>query len=179
MTYVTENRESIQKLFYSARGGSIKMINKLHLAMIELYRGDAKRIQHFCKVHSYAKLIAETENVDKECLFIIEAAALTHDIGIHSCEEKYGNCNGKLQEKEGPTVAREILENLDYKNINRILFLIGHHHTYINVSGLDYQILIEADLLVNFEEENTSKEDIKKVYENIFKTKTGKKKTGI
>ena len=34
------------------------MINKLHLAMIELYRGDAKRIQHFCKVHSYAKLIA-------------------------------------------------------------------------------------------------------------------------
>ena len=46
------------------------MINKLHLAMIELYRGDAKRIQHFCKVHSYAKLIAETENVDKECLFI-------------------------------------------------------------------------------------------------------------
>ena len=31
------------------------MINKLHLAMIELYRGDSKRIQHFCKVHSYAK----------------------------------------------------------------------------------------------------------------------------
>ena len=65
------------------------MINKLHLAMIELYRGDAKRIQHFCKVHSYAKLIAETENVDKKCLFTIEAAALTHDIGIHFCEEKY------------------------------------------------------------------------------------------
>ena len=36
------------------------MINQLHLAMIELYKGDAKRIQHFCKVHSYAKLIAES-----------------------------------------------------------------------------------------------------------------------
>lgn len=58
--------------------------------MIELYSNDAKRIQHFCKVHSYAKLIAETENVDKKCLFIIETAALTHDIGIHVCEEKYG-----------------------------------------------------------------------------------------
>ena len=57
------------------------MINKLHLAMIELYRGDAKRIQHFCKVHSYAKLIAETENIDKKCLFTIEAA-LTHDLYI-------------------------------------------------------------------------------------------------
>lgn len=73
------------------------MINKLHLAMIELYSGDAKRIQHFCKVHSYAKLIGESENLDSRSLFILEAAALTHDIGIHTCEEKYGSCGGKLQ----------------------------------------------------------------------------------
>ena len=70
------------------------MIDRLHMAMIELYRGDARRIQHFCKVHSYAKLIAEMEQVDADTLFVIEAAALTHDIGIHVCEEKYGNCNG-------------------------------------------------------------------------------------
>ena len=38
------------------------MLNQLHLAMLELYKGDAKRIQHFCKVHSYAKLIAECDN---------------------------------------------------------------------------------------------------------------------
>ena len=69
--------------------------------MIKLYSGDAKRIQHFCKVHSYAKLIGQTENIDKKNLFILEAAALTHDIGIHICEEKYGNCNGKLKEKKG------------------------------------------------------------------------------
>ena len=63
------------------------MINKLHLAMIELYRGDAKRIQHFCKVHSYAKLIAETENVDEKCLFIIEEAAFKayHNIFKTTC----------------------------------------------------------------------------------------------
>lgn len=54
------------------------------------------------------------------------------------------------------------------------MFLIGHHHTYTNVTGMDYQILIEADFLVNFEEENTDTEAIKKVYKNIFKTKTGK-----
>ena len=60
------------------------MINKLHLAMIELYSGDAKRIQHFCTVHSYAKLIGESENLDSRNLFILEAAALTHDIGIHT-----------------------------------------------------------------------------------------------
>ena len=64
------------------------MINKLHMAMIELYHGDAKRIQHFCKVHSYAKLIAEMENVDAKTLFILETAALTHDIGIPICVKK-------------------------------------------------------------------------------------------
>ena len=26
------------------------MLNQLHLAMLGLYKGDAKRIQHFCKV---------------------------------------------------------------------------------------------------------------------------------
>ena len=88
------------------------MINKLHMAMIGLYHGDTKRIQHFCKVHSYAKLIAEMENVDAKTLFILETAALTHDIGIHLCEEKYGNCNGKLQEKEGPAIAEKLLAEL-------------------------------------------------------------------
>ena len=38
------------------------MINRLHYEMIRLYSGDPKRIQHFCKVHSYAKLIAEMEH---------------------------------------------------------------------------------------------------------------------
>ena len=103
------------------------MINQLHLAMIELYKGDAKRIQHFCKVHSYAKLIAETENVDKNCQFIIEAAALTHDIGIHICEEKYGSCNGKLQEKEGPAIAEKLLGELGFdRNVSeRVQYLIA------------------------------------------------------
>lgn len=63
------------------------MINRLHYEMIRLYSGDPKRIQHFCKVHSYAKLIAEMEHVDASTLFVLEAAALTHDIGIHLCEE--------------------------------------------------------------------------------------------
>lgn len=76
------------------------MINRLHMAMIELYRGDAKRIQHFCKVHSYAKLIAQMENVDDKCLFIIETAALTHDIGIHTCEENMVSAEEKCRKKK-------------------------------------------------------------------------------
>ena len=107
-------------------------------------------------------------------LFNLESAAILHAIGIKVCEEKYNSTSGKLQEKEGPIVAKKILEDLNYENIDRILFLIGHHHSYNDISGIDYQILIEADLIVNFKEENTPKKTIKKLYESIFKTKTGK-----
>ena len=153
------------------------MLNKLHLKMIELYRGDAMRIQHFCKVHSYAKLIAETENVDRKCLFILEAAALTHDIGIHICEEKYGNCNGKLQEKEGPAIAEKLLGELGFEGdvSERVQYLIAHHHTYDNIDGIDYQILVEADFLVNIMEDSLPKEETLNVYNHIFKTECGKK----
>ena len=152
------------------------MLNKLHLAMIKLYRGDAKRIQHFCKVHSYAKLIAENENMDKKDLFILEAAALTHDIGIHLCEEKYGNCNGKLQEKEGPAIAKKLLQELGFAEdvSERVQYLIAHHHTYDKIDGMDYQILVEADFLVNIMEDNLSKEAASHVYHTIFKTECGK-----
>ena len=162
------------KRYYTRR---IKMLNQLHLAMLGLYKGDAKRIQHFCKVHSYAKLIAECEKVDKETLFILEAAALTHDIGIHLCEEKYGDCNGKLQEKEGPAIAARLLGELGFEKqvSERVQYLIAHHHTYHNIDGLDYQILVEADFLVNLFEDNLSKEAALNAYQKIFKTATGKR----
>lgn len=153
------------------------MINTLHHNMIKLYRGDPKRIQHFCKVHSYAKLIGEMENVDKDTLFILEAAALTHDIGIHVCEEKYGACNGKLQEKEGPVIAKKLLSDLDFDDavIDRVQYLIAHHHTYTNIDGIDYQILVEADFLVNMYEDNLEVDAIEAAYHNIFRTQFGKK----
>ena len=150
---------------------------RLHYEMIRLYSGDPMRIQHFCKVHSYAKLIAECEKVDKETLFVLEAAALTHDIGIHLCEEKYGDCSGKLQEKEGPAIAARLLGELKFEKqvSERVQYLIAHHHTYHNIDGLDYQILVEADFLVNLFEDNLSKEAALNAYQNIFKTETGKR----
>lgn len=151
------------------------MINRLHYEMIRLYSGDPKRIQHFCKVHSYAKLIAEMEHVDASTLFILEAAALTHDIGIHLCEEKYGSSNGKLQEKEGPAIAEKLLKELQFEEnvIERVKYLIAHHHTYDAIDGIDYQILVEADFLVNYFEDHLETESIKKSVKKIFKTETG------
>jgi HD superfamily phosphodiesterase len=144
--------------------------------MISFNEGDPKRISHFIKVHSFARLIGIGEKLDEVTLFILEAAAYTHDIGIRPAEEKYGRCDGRLQEQEGPIYAQQMLSELGFENymIERICYLIGHHHTYTNVEGMDYQILIEADFLVNLYEDEESRNTCRKVYGNIFRTESGK-----
>ena len=67
-----------------------QQLDDLFLRMIAFDEGDTKRIQHFTKVHSYARLIGIGEEMDEVSLFILEAAAYTHDIGIKVAEEKYG-----------------------------------------------------------------------------------------
>lgn len=54
--------------------------------MIEYFRGDAKRIQHFIKVYNFAAFLGRQEQIDEETLFILETAAIVHDIGIRICE---------------------------------------------------------------------------------------------
>ena len=156
---------------------SKQQLDDLFMDMIAYYDGDPKRIQHFTKVHSYARLIGIGEELDDASLFILEAAAYTHDIGIRVAEEKYGRCDGKLQEQEGPIIAQKMISQLGFENyiVERICFLIGHHHTYENIDGLDYQILVEADFLVNLYEDDAGNRAIDKAYKRIFKTETGKK----
>ena len=156
---------------------SKQQLDDLFMDMIAYYDGDPKRIQHFTKVHSYARLIGIGEELDDASLFILEAAAYTHDIGIRVAEEKYGRCDGKLQEQEGPIIAQKMLSQLGFENyiVERICFLIGHHHTYDNIDGLDDQILVEADFLVNLYEDDAGNRAINKAYKRIFKTETGKK----
>lgn len=149
--------------------------------MVELYHGDPRRIHHFVKVHNFAAVIGSLERLNQETQFILEAAAIVHDIGIHISEEKYGNCNGKNQEKEGPALAKSILEKVggfSGAQIDRICYLVGHHHTYNGVDGLDYQILLEADFLVNAYEDELDKEARDAFVAKIFKTQTGTKLIG-
>ena len=153
-------------------------IQELALAMISYDNGDPKRIQHTTKVHAYAALIGMEEGLDEETQFVLESAALVHDIGIRASEKKYGHQNGKMQEQEGPAVAEELLTRLGGytpEQIERICWLIGHHHTYHVCEDLDYQILIEADFLVNLYEDQEDAEAIRAVKKNIFRTSSGLK----
>lgn len=153
------------------------MLNEeLIIEMVKFDCGDPKRIQHFTKVYEYAHTIGALEKLDAETLKILEIASIMHDIGIRPSEEKYGRCDGKLQEQEGSAYAHEMMKSfleISPEEAERVCFLIGHHHTYVGVDGLDWQILLEADFLVNAYEDGLSKESIKTFREKVFRTKTG------
>ena len=51
------------------------------------------------KVYEFAHVIGVKEEMPADDLRILDMAAIMHDIGIRSSEEKYGRCDGKLQEK--------------------------------------------------------------------------------
>ena len=106
-------------------------LEPLILKMISYDHGCPGRIQHFLKVHSFAKTIAVSEHLDEKTLFITEAAAIVHDIGIREAERKFGSSAGDLQEREGPPVAREILSSLGYPEpfIGEVCDIIASHHS--------------------------------------------------
>ena len=128
-------------------------------------------------VYAFADMIGEAEKLSEEKMEILRAAALVHDIGIRVAEEKYGSCSGKLQEKEGPAIAEKMLDEVGYPvdAIRRICYLVGHHHTYTNIDGLDYRILVEADFLVNLFENESSRHAMRNADQKVFETETGKR----
>ena len=150
-------------------------IYQLTRRMITYEKGCPRRIQHFIKVHSFAKNIGIGEKLDEKTLYTLEIAAIVHDIGILPAEEKYGSCEGKLKEKEGSAPAREMLSSLSIAPdiIDRVCYLVAHHHTYENVDGIDYRILLEADALVNLYEDNSPQSAIDAMLKNVFRTETG------
>jgi len=141
-----------------------------------IYNGnDVKRINHLLKVFSFARHIGIMEKCDVKTQEIIDISAILHDIGIHEAERKHNSNAGNWQEIEGPPVANELLKdfNLNDAAKDRILFLIGHHHQYNSIDGIDFQILVEADFLVNIFEDGMEEKSIKSIKEKIFKTKSG------
>lgn len=144
-------------------------------AMVRYDGGDVPRVQHFVKVHDFARTIALLEGMEAEERFVLEAAAILHDVGIHAAEAKYGNCGGKHQEELGPAEARKVLAEVGGftdGETERICWLIAHHHTYTGVTAADHRILLEADFLVNSFEDQLPEEAIRTFRDRVFRTPT-------
>ena len=145
--------------------------------MIAFSDGNIHDIDHFIRVWTYARTIGMLENLDVETQYILEVAAVTHDIACHLCREKYGNTNGKHQEEEGMEMVTEFLSDtgMTKEQIRRVAYLVGHHHTFHDIDGIDHQILLEADYIANASENGYSRQNVETFIQNIMQTSSGRK----
>jgi len=151
------------------------MFSSIIEKMIIYNSPDIRRINHALKVFSLAQLLSEKENCNNEINQTICISSILYDIGIHNAEQKYNSTAGNYQEAEGPIVAKELLMELNIPNsiLDRVLYLIGNHHTYDKIDNIDFQILVEADFLVNIDEDKLEKNSIDSIKRKIFKTNFG------
>lgn len=151
------------------------MIAEILNRMVAFSNGNPHDIAHFMKVWGFARSIGILEGFSAEEQLILEVAAITHDIACPLCREKYGNTNGDLQEKEGALLVLDFLRDsgLSPAQIERVSFLVGHHHTLTDINGRDYHVLVEADYIVNAEEYGFSAESIRNACARFFRTASG------
>lgn len=150
-------------------------ISDIILKMLEESHGNLHDIEHFLKVYAYAKTIGEQEALDRDAQFVLEAASIVHDIACPLCREKYGKAEGHLQEIEGGPLTEDFLQcfALPEDIVQRITWLVSHHHTYSSIELMEHRILLEADFLVNASESSYSPEQIKAAKQSFFRTKAG------
>lgn len=150
------------------------MRDKLIDEMKNVFGDDQKRINHALAVLDYAEQILDVEGGNP---LVIEAAAILHDIGIHETERKYASAAGNYQEIEGPPIAEKILAkyDLDGKTVGHICRIIASHHSAKDINTTEFRIIWDADWLVNIPNElsGKSKNELAKLIDRIFKTKTG------
>ena len=152
-----------------------KLISDIMQSMIAHAEGNRHDIAHFMKVYAYAHTIGIAEGLSDTEQETLEIAAILHDIACPLCRLKYGNTDGKHQEEESAPLVKAFLKDFDVPEAmkERIVYLVCHHHTYVDVDGLDYRILLEADFFVNADEHDMPIEAIEKAREQIFRTATG------
>lgn len=146
------------------------------VAEMEAYFGeDTRRIGHAHRVTGYAEELLKREGGDHA---VVIAAAVLHDIGIPEAERKYGSAAGHYQEREGPPVARRILDRLEAAPalIEEVCEIIAYHHTPGKVKTQNFSILHDADWLVNLRDEYSFDDPtrLRTIIDRIFETKSGR-----
>ena len=152
-----------------------KIVSDVMRDMIACSAGNLHDIAHFMKVYGFARTIGIGEGLSDVEQETLEIAAILHDIACPLCRKKYGNTNGNYQEKEGALLTQEFLRKFELPGgmAERIVYLVSHHHTYTDVDGRDYRILLEADFLVNADESHMSEDAVRRARKQIFRTETG------
>lgn len=130
-------------------GESIK--EKLLDAMRSFFGSDGRRILHAERVAAIAEEILKRE---RGRYGVVLAAGILHDIGIPAAERKYGSADAEAQEREGPPLARGILEaeGVEQGVIEEVCDIIGRHHSPRAEESDNFKIVYDADRIANMVE---------------------------
>ena len=153
-----------------------RLRERIFAEMKKYFGSDTRRVNHAVKVAQYAEEILKIEGGHP---LVVLGAAYLHDIGIKEAERKYEIPAPEAHEKEGPDLAREILNKLNVQRgiVEEICDIIGHHHRPRERETLHFQIVYEADWLTNMGENGACKDPEKseEIIRKHFRTVTGEK----
>lgn len=152
--------------------------DRVAIEMKRYLKSDFKRIGHATRVARYAERIGKNERGN---LAVILSAAYLHDIGIPEAERKHGSSAPEYQEKEGPPIARSILNKLKANEdlVDEVCDIVGHHHHPGSDESLNFKVVFDADLIANLEDKIKERpmetKRLTKIIEKNFLTAGGKK----
>lgn len=154
------------------------LVDRLEWRMLDYYaKKDSSQIAHTLCVREYTRLLAEKENYEKRQVYLLEIAALLHDIGCPCSKEKYGNSLPENQEREGAFIAADWLQDeLELSDFEKewIIQVVGSHHQFRKAQELGFQILFEADMIVNIFEGYYDKSKVQLYYDKMITTWSGR-----
>lgn len=148
--------------------------------MKEHFKNGEWYVNHALQVTAFAETIMHNENMESPfAQQVITLAGIFHDVGIPAAIEKHGSGAGPLQEQEGEPLARALMTVLNVRPdiLERVCYIVGHHHTLSAVDGPDFQVIWEADALVNIPNswgKRAYEHTLPEMIELTFRTRTGK-----
>lgn len=146
------------------------------------YFQDARLIEHTTKVLHEGEALLETDpEAGGFVTQVVYLSCVFHDIGIPTARRKHGSAAGPYQEREGATVSGTLLQELDVRPdiLERVCYIVGHHHTQSSIDGPDFRIVWDADMLVNLAEGNVVPKVPKSQFlESNFQTAAGRRRAG-
>lgn len=146
--------------------------------MKSFFGSEQEYVDHALEVLKFAEQLMGTEESSFNREIVVYAAVL-HDVGIPEALRKHGSAAGPYQEKEGARIARQLLEDLRVPEeiIEEVCGIIGHHHTPGVLHTQNFQLLYDADWLVNFPKAydiNANPASIRAAIDSVFLTQQGK-----
>lgn len=147
--------------------------------MIDYYAAcDSTQIAHTLCVHEYTRMLAMREGYDERKRGLLEIAALLHDIGCPSAKWKYGDSQPIHQQQEGMCIAADWFASdpswLDTQEAQWVVDVVGAHHNAVQAEVLGFEVLYEADLIVNLFEGYYPVDYADVYYRKMVRTKSGK-----